>query len=328
MQPTRTLRSVLAVTVTALALSCQTPAPNAAAAPAAGTDCRRVLTPPAYPNNPTDSPAKTFGDGYEFTEDWFTRNVPVWREHLGALRDQADLRYLEVGTFEGMSALWILRNVATAPSATVEGVDPYFDQATQARMQRNLERSGNAGRFKLHRGLSADVLPRLTPASYHLIYIDGSHTADDVLADAVLCWLLLQPGGLLIFDDWQFASNLPEELRPTVAVDAFITAYRRRLELVHRGYQVIIRKLPPTSCGSHPFCTPIGTSSYDFSQQRLLDATGQPVELSAGERTLLERLLTEQRFGAAGGEFEAVDIDRLGRPAVAALATKLGLKLP
>lgn len=32
------------------------------------------------------------------------------------------------------------------------------------------------------------------------MYIDGSHAAKDVIADAVLAWALLRPGGVLIFD--------------------------------------------------------------------------------------------------------------------------------
>ncbi len=33
-----------------------------------------------------------------------------------------------------------------------------------------------------------------------VIYVDGSHKARDVIADAVLAWALLRPGGILIFD--------------------------------------------------------------------------------------------------------------------------------
>lgn len=33
-----------------------------------------------------------------------------------------------------------------------------------------------------------------------VVYIDGSHAAKDVIADAVLAWALLRPGGVLIFD--------------------------------------------------------------------------------------------------------------------------------
>lgn len=314
------------------------PTPSDAPAPARGDGsahaaaddaaCLRTVAHPRHPDNPTAPPEATFGPGFEFTEDWFTRNVPVWQEHLGPLRDRPNLRYLEVGTFEGMSALWMLKHVLTAESSLAEGVDPYFDEAVKARALKNLAHAGVAARFKLHQGLSAELLPRFEPGSYDVVYIDGSHTADDVLADAVLCWLLLKPGGLLVFDDWQMDPALPVELRPTVAVDAFITAFRRRLELVHRGYQVIVRKLEPRGCAMQPFCTPIGTHGYDFQRRQLFDAQGAAVPLTDAERALVERLLVSQRFGAARTELDPADVERLGRPALEALAPRLGLALP
>lgn len=39
---------------------------------------------------------------------------------------------------------------------------------------------------------------------FDLVYIDGSHMRVDVLVDAVLAWPLLQPGGLMVFDDYEW----------------------------------------------------------------------------------------------------------------------------
>jgi predicted O-methyltransferase YrrM len=290
--------------------------------------CDRVIPFPTFPDNPTASPSKTFGEGYEFSEDWFTRNVPVWTQTFFAYRGQPGLRYLEVGTFEGMSVLWMLQNVLTDESSRAEGVDPYFDASVKARALANLEHSGHVARFKLHQGLSADVLPRLTPATYDIIYVDGSHTADDVLADAVLCWLLLKPGGLLVFDDWQMDRTMPEELRPAVAINAFITAYRRRLEVVHRGYQLVVRKSPQSACNTNPFCTQLGTHQYDVSLRKLRDAEGRDVELSDEERRLVEQLLSLRRFGAGRDEWQAADLEALDGDQLKALAAKLDLRFP
>ena len=42
---------------------------------------------------------------------------------------------------------------------------------------------------------------RTQNAPFDLNYIDGSHTANDVLEDAVLSWPMLKEGGTLVFDD-------------------------------------------------------------------------------------------------------------------------------
>ena len=80
--------------------------------------------------------------------------------------------------------------------------------------------------------------------SYDLIYIDGSHVAADVLEDAVLSFGALKHGGTMIFDDYQLIRD--HELHvPRIAIDAFLDVYRGRYDILHRDYQVIIRKTVP-----------------------------------------------------------------------------------
>ena len=40
---------------------------------------------------------------------------------------------------------------------------------------------------------------------FDLIYIDGSHSAKDVLLDSLLAWRLLRPGGAMVWDDYEWA---------------------------------------------------------------------------------------------------------------------------
>ena len=75
-------------------------------------------------------------------------------------------------------------------------------------------------------------MKKLVRNSYDIIYIDGNHEAANVLADLVLSWDLLKVGGIQILDDYLLHGPLDpkrhflEELRPQLAIDAFITAYR------------------------------------------------------------------------------------------------------
>ena len=79
--------------------------------------------------------------------------------------------------------------------------------------------------------------------SYDIIYVDGSHNADDVLEDAVLSWRLLKDGGLLIFDDYETPNPfVPPQGKPKITIAAFVRCYRRELKIIHRGYQVIVQK--------------------------------------------------------------------------------------
>jgi hypothetical protein len=60
--------------------------------------------------------------------------------------------------------------------------------------------------------------------------------------DAVASWVLLKEGGIMIFDDYEWEPDKPPEERPQIAIDIFLRGFRHQVELLHKGYQVIVRK--------------------------------------------------------------------------------------
>jgi SAM-dependent methyltransferase len=93
---------------------------------------------------------------------------------------------------------------------------------------------------KTHRVLSELADER---ARFDLVYVDASHHAFDVLADAALAWKLLNDDGIAIFDD--YGPLPPEEdplLYPTPAIDAFLGLIADRHEIVDDRRQLIVRK--------------------------------------------------------------------------------------
>ena len=94
----------------------------------------------------------------------------------------------------------------------------------------------------------AGLLASGQAGQFDFIYIDGSHEAPDVLADAVLGFRLLKQGGILGFDDYWWHEELPggrDPIRtPKIAIDAFTNIYCRKVEtLWHPNYQVYLRKI-------------------------------------------------------------------------------------
>ena len=78
---------------------------------------------------------------------------------------------------------------------------------------------------------------------FDLAYIDGSHMAADVYSDAVLTWSMMESGGLVIFDDYEWDLMNEELERPKLGIDAFLAAFRGYYREVLRGYQIVIAKL-------------------------------------------------------------------------------------
>ncbi|MBL4688664.1 MAG: class I SAM-dependent methyltransferase, partial [Nannocystaceae bacterium] len=241
------------------------------------------------------------GEGpYKFTASWHTRRANRWATLLEPYGGRKGLNYLEIGVFEGRSLLWMFDHVLTDVSSRATVVDPFFDDY-EVNYDHNIAASSVGKRVRKIKALSENGLRELAADSFDIIYVDGSHTADDVLVDAVLSWDLLREGGLIIFDDYRWGGRpkgnpIPPELRPAVAVDAFITAHRYEIEIVERGAQVWLKK-KRNPCGVKDYCTPYRDHLYLWREYALRDAEGETVPLTPEEIRVLERLLGSARFG-------------------------------
>jgi len=124
------------------------------------------------------------------------------------------LKILEIGSFEGYSAN-IFNKTFFEPE--IYCVDPWmvysehrninFDQI-ESNFDKNTKKL-NVKKFKM---LSSEFF-RNNNKTFDLIYIDGSHKADDVFDDAIEAFKILNKNGLLFFDDFlgylSFDNNQP-----------------------------------------------------------------------------------------------------------------------
>jgi len=183
---------------------------------------------------------------------------------LKKIKGKPNIHALEIGSYEGISAIWQLENILTDPSSTITCIDIFDDKVIEDRFDRNIKATGVAYKVIKLKGSSENMLRGLKFEQYDYVYIDGSHMPKWVLSDAVLSWDLLKKGRLMIFDDYHFIENKPKEFRPTridvidnylwkkrvwntysckVAIDAFLKIYGPWLEVVFKKYQVVVKKL-------------------------------------------------------------------------------------
>lgn len=177
-----------------------------------------------------------------FTADWMSPRVEDWRQDFAKFAGHPGIRMLEIGSYEGRSAVWFLENILTHPTSRLVCIDPFFDPRVEMRFDHNVRLSGARERLEKRRGRSESVLPQLERASFDLIYVDGSHDAPFVLLDAMLSWELLKPGGILAFDDYEWEPELPPQSRPKLAIDLFLASHAGRYQLLRQAYQVVIEK--------------------------------------------------------------------------------------
>jgi predicted O-methyltransferase YrrM/glycosyltransferase involved in cell wall biosynthesis len=199
---------------------------------------------------------------YEFTADWFSGYTSVWAQLIEQLKPT---KILEIGSFEGRSTCYLIENCSKTEPVEIYCVDTWeggiehhknamgeverrFDhnvtlakqQASHAASVRKLKKSST-------QALAEIIARREEP--FDLIYVDGSHQAPDVLADAVLAFQLLRVGGIMIFDDylWRLGPDGSQDPlnMPKPAIDSFINIFQRKLRVMSGLpiYQLYIEKM-------------------------------------------------------------------------------------
>jgi len=195
---------------------------------------------------------------YQFTQDWFHWSPKVWEQLVPLLPERIVYRkFLEIGSFEGRSAVWIVENMMKDGDHldcidTWSGGEEHGEEdmaAVEDRFRHNLTLLANnypERRVIQRKGTStkklADFLNHGQDGSYNFIYIDGSHTAPDVLTDACMAWPLLMSEGIMVFDDYLWGPPRDVLHRPKVAIDAFVNIFAEQVDIIHSGYQFIVRK--------------------------------------------------------------------------------------
>lgn len=198
---------------------------------------------------------------FEQNELWFDSNIPYWEKVLAAFKGKP-VKYLEIGSYKGRSACWMLLNILTHAEARMTAIDP-FSGSIEHRLQNdgkplelldifkhNIKQTQQAKKVGILQKLSQealiDLLAKKETESFDIIYVDGSHTAYDTLTDATLAWRLLKPQGVLIFDDYLWTFDGKPQNEPKVAVDAFLLAFKDYIDIISAGWQIMIRKKSAT----------------------------------------------------------------------------------
>ena len=172
---------------------------------------------------------------------------------LGPMAGKPNLRFLEIGSFEGMTSCYLFDHFLTHPTSTLTAIDPYelypipgWDHLINPGAERifrdNTHEFGN--RIVLVKGKSQDVLPKLPRDHFDFIYVDGDHRRDVTYRDAVLSLPILKPEGIMIFDDytWGYDPKAADNpLSPHDAVDRFLKE-NPTVKVLAINLQMVVKK--------------------------------------------------------------------------------------
>ena len=217
----------------------------------------------------SDTTTDTSSGSYSFTEthDWFSRHIPSW-EKLFPRVTSCPPRALEIGSWEGRSAVYTLNNLC-AKGGSIVCID-YFDALTTEhgrahhdKLVHNLRVTGKPHRVMVD--CSTPALMQLleetalaaddeSERGYDWIYVDGSHEAANTFLDAELAWRMARKGAIMVFDDYRWKrkdSDSPHH--PRRGIDAFMMLRKGEYEILvgaeDEDYQMVLRKTSDMDIG-------------------------------------------------------------------------------
>jgi len=194
----------------------------------------------------------------EFTNTWFQQTAETNFVNNLLPRKATFRTAIEIGAYEGQATCWMLDHMGFE---IIHCIDTWKGGAEHkdVDMQRVFERFRDNVNYEQSEIVEVDCCTSTQALSdlvaehkrwertgmsigYSFIYVDGSHLAKDVLTDACMAWPLLTVGGLMVFDDYMWGNPRDILHRPKPAIDAFCNIFAEEAEIVHVGYQLVVRK--------------------------------------------------------------------------------------
>ena len=154
-------------------------------------------------------------------------------------------KYLEIGSYEGNSALYVSTNFPESNVTCVDlwqGVEEYKGKdfgIIERNFDSNLKGLSNVNKIK---STSDDFFIKNT-IMFDFIYLDGNHKFDYVFKDCENAWKFLNIGGFLVCDDyiWSYYDDIKQN--PCFAVNKFLKNKNSVKILFVSNSQIFLQKL-------------------------------------------------------------------------------------
>lgn len=176
---------------------------------------------------------------YDISVNWFLNSeLRIYAKNF--INNKAKNSILEIGSYEGMSAIFFANNFLDNNESELTIVDPhYVNMEVIKRFHKNIKKAKNFDRISYY-NIESDEYFNKNLKQFNFIYIDGDHSFDQVFKDLENCSQNLQEGGVIWLDDYLWYPE-DENLNPILK---FMSLYGKNYEVIHKGYQFAIRKLP------------------------------------------------------------------------------------
>jgi predicted O-methyltransferase YrrM len=181
---------------------------------------------------------------YEFTSDWFSHNRDEWENISKNLHAKfgSDLTCLEVGVWEGRSAIYTLDNLVGA--GEMYAIDYFKDQDVRTRYYDNIARNPRHSQITTLEGPSFIELAKLLEtmsARFHHIYIDAAKISTSNICNLILAEGLLIQGGIMTVDDYLWNDVRDTRFCPRSGIDTY-RGLTILCDVISEGYHISFKR--------------------------------------------------------------------------------------
>ena len=177
--------------------------------------------------------------------DYFSINTYYWQNIIN--KNFKEFSYLEIGSWEGNSALYILKNFNTGKVVCVDLWEDENFKEHQLSNFNNFKHNLNefANRYDFFKG-NSDSFFKQNKQKFDVIYIDGWHEAPQVYRDINNSWDCLNINGIIICDDYFYGEikDVTEKNLPADAINKFIFNKKSKLKILCvNNTQIFLKKI-------------------------------------------------------------------------------------
>ena len=187
---------------------------------------------------------KSLLNNLNISSDFFVTNVYYFFKHI---KDYKNFYYLEIGSYEGCSAIYIANRFSRSKIFCVDiwerVKEEYSEGINFDDIEKNFDMNSknylNISKIKKY----SDEFFLSNNLTFDIIYVDGHHLAEQVYKDAINSWNVLNKKGLLIFDDYIWKNYEDVVKNPCYAINKFLQERSNNLDIVEvTNSQIFIKK--------------------------------------------------------------------------------------
>ena len=180
--------------------------------------------------------------------DWFSMCIPILKYHLDKCIFPPKINALEVGSYEGRSTIFFMKYFNKINLICVDtwvGTDEQMDiKIDFKKIENNFDYNIKSYKNNItkYKDTSDNFFKLNINKNFDFVYIDGYHKYESVLSDAQSAFKLLNKGGFILFDDFDWLHYKNIKLNPIYAINSFIKNHEKNIEIIFASYQLLIKK--------------------------------------------------------------------------------------